>query len=186
MNTILFNKYTGDVYKVIQNKLLMLGWDIMGPFWDFKSNFENQDSNMKEEECFIIDEKDLYINRFNGFISYYEEDYYNIWKSNNGINYEFSKIEDIPNMNPNNLIQFKYITDYSINYNNTDNIFKKSIDMPKTNIFYNKFERHFSTRKELDEYAIMKLESIILKNKDKLSNDQLDLLLSHVCECLYH
>ena len=55
MNTILFNKYTGDVYKVIQNKLLMLGWDIMGPFWDFKSNFENQDSNMKEEECFIID-----------------------------------------------------------------------------------------------------------------------------------
>ena len=41
-----------------------------------KSNFENQDSNMKEEECFIIDEKDLYINRFNGFISYYEEDYY--------------------------------------------------------------------------------------------------------------
>ena len=80
MNTILFNKYTGDVYKVIQNKLLMLGWDIMGPFWDLKSNFENQDSNMKEEECFIIDEKDLYINRFNGFISYYEEDYYNIWK----------------------------------------------------------------------------------------------------------
>ena len=89
-------------------------------------------------------------------------------------------------MNPNNLILFKDITDYSINYNNTDNLFKKSIDMPKTNIFYNKFERHFSTRKELDEYAIMKLESIILKNKDKLSIDQLDLLLSHVCECLYH
>ena len=52
MNTILFNKYTGDVYKVIQNKVLMLGWDIMGPFWDLKSNFENQDSNIKEEECF--------------------------------------------------------------------------------------------------------------------------------------
>tara|TARA_B110001469_G_C9630667_1_gene315445 strand:+ start:444 stop:1178 length:735 start_codon:yes stop_codon:yes gene_type:complete len=52
--------------------------------------------------------------------------------------------------------------------------------------FYDKFNHNFSKRSELDEFAIVTIQNTILNNKDKMTLREMDLMLNHICECIYN
>ena len=72
-----------------------------------------------------------------------------------------------------------------VTFNTHQSTIGKNINNKKENSFTKNSQQHFDERKQIDEYACEKIEYIIMKYKDKLDVNELDLMIDSMLKCIY-
>lgn len=195
------------------NEYPMLFWENGEAYWE--SNFNNNDNTYVSEHYYFINESELYIQKNKGYIirkithNIFNQPIlsiegkptckYLIWDNKDTTlddKYKFREINLPDNYLNDNCIEFKYVVDYSNHVDNTFNILKEQEDKPIVKLNDNPFNgtwgdteyennTEYESNTEFNEYVTTKIEEYVLKHKDSMDSDMMNVMLTHMCNCLY-
>tara|TARA_B110000858_G_C17770917_1_gene459553 strand:- start:681 stop:1283 length:603 start_codon:yes stop_codon:yes gene_type:complete len=199
MTMIEFDYTDGNIYKRNEKGLLgILRNENNENFWDMCDNYPCPNTHV------MYDSKHLFVDKNFGYV-YLSTCAFNppesIWYRSTSDSHYFVKIKqsDMIHSDLNDLMKFDDIVDFTAVAANTQNILfgmnPNANEFAGMNLQTNqngfgirneyKERSEFEERKRVDNFACEKIVDMVIKYKEKLDLNELDLVINHVCECIY-